>query len=65
MIREVYGVSTRVDAYVGMPHIFWIGWPEELEEESAQSREDLVSATAWILGRTGHVERLKEVDVAR
>jgi acetyl esterase/lipase len=47
VLREEYGVSTRLDLYSGLPHAFW--QVHQGFEEVSRAHEDMVSGFAWLL----------------
>ena len=50
VLREEYNVKTRLDMYPGLPHLFWIAWPNF--KASAKVPEDAVKGMQWLLEQT-------------
>lgn len=48
VLREEYGVQTRVDLYSGFGHMFWTNWPDM--KESHEFVEDTIKGMRWLLG---------------
>lgn len=47
LLREKYGIKTRRDVYPGLPHVWFMRWPEL--EESIKEMEDLHCGIEWLL----------------
>ena len=50
MLREEYGVGTKIDVYPGMPHGHWEIFP--MLQASIAFRNDQVNGFGWLLGKT-------------
>lgn len=50
VLREEYGIETRLDLYPGLPHAFWALCPRLKASEKA--RQDQVDAFGWLLSKT-------------
>lgn len=51
ILREEYGITTKVDLYPGLPHSFWSFWPEA--NFSRKLQEDNVKGLSWLLKQSG------------
>jgi acetyl esterase/lipase len=47
IMREECGIKTRLDIYPGLPHGFWVGFPEA--SISRKMRQDSVNVLKWLL----------------
>ena len=47
ILREDYGVKTKVDLYPGLPHGFWSFFPKA--NFSKKLQEDNVKGISWLL----------------
>lgn len=48
ILREEYGIKTKLDIYPGLGHYFWTNWPHL--EKSRTFVEDTVQGMRWLLG---------------
>jgi len=49
VLNDEFGVETRLDVYVGLPHIFWSYFPTlTLSKKFAV---DTLNGIAWLLGK--------------
>ncbi len=49
VLREEYGVATKLDLYPGVPHAFWQVYPAF--EMTQQANLDMIEGFAWLLAR--------------
>ena len=49
VLREEYGIKTRLDVYPGVPHIFWSYFP--MLGQSKKAVSDRLNGVAWLLGK--------------
>ena len=47
ILREDYGIKTKVDLYPGLPHGFWVWWPKA--DFSVQQQRDSIDGLGWLL----------------
>lgn len=47
VLREEYGVKTKLDVYPGVPHVFWVFFKDM--KVTAQFQEDIVLGVKWLL----------------
>lgn len=47
VLREEYGIDTRLDLYSGYGHMFWTNWPEM--EMSRKFVHDTLQGVRWLL----------------
>lgn len=50
VLREEYGVPTRLDVYKGFGHMFWTNWPEM--RASKKFVEDTLEGLKWLLNKS-------------
>lgn len=51
VLREKYGVKTKVDVYPGLPHLFWLIFPNGFVEKSEKALGDFLAGARWLLKR--------------
>ena len=49
VLREEYGIETKLDVYPGLPHAFWQLFPGL--KASQKAHEDMFNGFAWLLER--------------
>ena len=49
VLREEYGIETKLDIYPGLPHGFWTFFPKL--KSADKFRGDMVECMGWLLGR--------------
>jgi hypothetical protein len=57
VLREEYGIKTKLDMYPGLPHGFW-GFFLMLKS-SERFRVDMVEGMGWLLGRKPEMDKIK------
>ncbi|KAK6383095.1 hypothetical protein LTS17_003765 [Exophiala oligosperma] len=63
VLREEYGVPTKLDTYPGLPHGFWSAFPTL--SASKAFRRDQVRGFGWLLNSEPRVERLQSLEYDR
>jgi acetyl esterase/lipase len=61
VLREEYGIKTKLDMYPGLPHGFWGFFP--MLKASDQFRIDMVEGMGWLLGRKPEMDKIRMADV--
>jgi len=56
ILKEEYGIESKVDLYPGFGHMFWTNWPEL--KQSREFVEDTVKGIEWLLQRSRRREGL-------
>ena len=57
VLREEYGIKTKLDMYPGLPHGFWTFFP--MLKSSDKFYVDMVKGMGWLLGREPHMVKIK------
>ncbi|RFU25683.1 hypothetical protein B7463_g10655, partial [Scytalidium lignicola] len=50
VLREEYGIETRLDFYPGLPHYFWAWWPES--DFTKKHWKDSIAGLTWLLEKS-------------
>ena len=61
VLREEYGIKTKLDMYPGLPHGFWGFFP--MLKSSEKFRVDMVEGMGWLLGRKPEMDKIKTARV--
>lgn len=61
VLREEYGVETKLDMYPGLPHGFWGSFP--MLKSSDKFRVDMVNGIGWLLGREPEMDKISTAEV--
>lgn len=56
VLREEYGLKTKMDVYPGLPHGHWSFFP--MLKASIKARKDQVDGVGWLLGRIPDISKL-------
>jgi hypothetical protein len=49
VLREEYDIPSKVDMYVGLPHMFWSIYPTL--KKTTQRKKDTVGGMKWLLSQ--------------
>ena len=49
VLREEGEVSTRVNVYGGLSHLFWLAFGDKLPKEAAGAKQDFLDGIEWLL----------------
>jgi acetyl esterase/lipase len=60
VLREEYGIATRLDIYPGLPHGFWASFP--MLKSADKFRKDIVEGMGWLLGRKPEMDKIRNSD---
>lgn len=63
VLREEYGIPTKLDVYPGLPHGFWSGFPTL--SASKVFRRDQVRGFGWLLNLEPDAEKLQSLEYDR
>ncbi|KIV92416.1 hypothetical protein PV10_03716 [Exophiala mesophila] len=61
VLREEYGIKTKLDLYPGLPHGHWSFFP--FLSSSDKFRKDQVNGIGWLLGRTPDFTKVQTTSV--
>ena len=61
VLREEYGIKTKLDMYPGLPHGFWGFFP--MLKSSDKFRLDMVEGMGWLLGRKPEMDKVRTAQV--
>ncbi len=57
VLREEYGIKTKLDMYPGLPHGFWGFFP--MLKSSDQFRVDMAEGVGWLLGKMPDMSKIR------
>lgn len=61
VLREEYGIKTKMDVYPGLPHGFLGSFP--MLKSSEKFRVDMVEGMGWLLGRKPEMDKIRTAGV--
>lgn len=62
VLREEYGIKTKLDMYPGLPHGFWLFFP--MLKASRQLLVDMVQGMGWLVGRQPQMDKISTPGLA-
>lgn len=60
VLREEYGIKTKLDMYPGLPHGFWGFFP--MLKSADRFKEDMVQGMGWLLGRKPDMSKVRTAE---